>query len=418
MKINRIDLTNFRGIEKLSLDFSDRVNVLVGVNGVGKSAVLDALAILLSQVSWRIYGDHAKARPFSADDIQVGTAFARVEVQGELRGQPLQWSLVRNREAGKHPPERSTDLQQVNTLVAYLFGRHPAESSKTDSFPLMVYYDVHRAVLDTPMRVRGKFRDHPLEAYVDALEHGGADFKRFFIWFRNQEDIENEHRRDDAGYRDGGLDSVRRAIETFLDVREPRIRRNPLRMTVDKAGVLLTVNQLSDGEKGMLALVGDVARRLAMLNPHSADPLLETGVVLIDEVELHLHPKWQREMIPKLGKTFPKCQFIVSTHSDLVLSHVRPDGIWLMRSEDQGVFASRPRASFGMDSSRILEELMDVPAREPETRSRLARLFEALEHNQLSDAEALLDDLSQTLGDIPDLTRARALLKRKELLGR
>ena len=418
MKIHSVHLKNFRGIGDLELDFTDRINVLVGVNGVGKSAVLDALAILLSQVSWRIYGNYAKARPFSPDDIEVGKAFTRVDVLGELSGLPVNWRLARNRKAGAHPPERSSDLQPVNTVVSYHFGRQPADAPRSDDFPLMVYYDVHRAVIKAPMRVREKARDHPLEAYVDALEHNGADFKRFFIWFRNQEDVENEQRRDNPNDRDKGLDTVRRAIEDFLGIRDPRIRRKPLRMTVDKAGIALNVNQLSDGEKCMLALVGDIARRLAMLNPGLEDPRFGKGVVLIDELELHLHPGWQCEMIKKLSEAFPRCQFIVSTHSSLVLSHVHPHGIWLMQCGSQGVFASRPRTSFGMDSSRILEELMDVPARESGTQFRLGELFAALERNHLSNAKDLLEGLSRTAPDIPELVRARALLKRKELLGK
>ncbi|WP_309143275.1 AAA family ATPase [Nostoc sp. CHAB 5836] len=121
-----------------------------------------------------------------------------------------------------------------------------------------------------------------------------------------------------------------------------RVRRSPLRMTVIKQGEELIVNQLSDGEKCLLAMVGDLARRLAIANPSLPDPLQGSGVVLIDEIELHLHPKWQREIIPALTRTFPNCQFIVTTHSPQVISQVKPEGIYILEKTDEGVVARRP----------------------------------------------------------------------------
>ena len=89
-------------------------------------------------------------------------------------------------------------------------------------------------------------------------------------------------------------------------------------MLVDKHGVSLDLSQLSDGERSFLAMICDLGRRLAMANPDRqvlSDPLHGAGVVLIDELELHLHPKWQREVRQKLRKTFPNIQFIATTHS-------------------------------------------------------------------------------------------------------
>ncbi len=91
-------------------------------------------------------------------------------------------------------------------------------------------------------------------------------------------------------------------------------------MLIDKHGETLNVSQLSQGEKSLMTLVGDIARRLAMMNPSLASPLEGDGIVLIDEVDLHLHPKWQRSLLERLTTTFPGCQFVVTTHSPLVVS--------------------------------------------------------------------------------------------------
>lgn len=145
-----------------------------------------------------------------------------------------------------------------------------------------------------------------------------------------------------------------------------RVRRSPLRMTINKNGSELIINQLSDGEKCLLAMVGDIARRLAIANPGLENPLAGEGVVMIDEIELHLHPDWQRKIIPSLTRTFPNLQFIVTTHSPQIISHVQPDSIYLLESTPEGIVAKRPESSFGRDINRILEDIMGVGARPPE----------------------------------------------------
>jgi predicted ATP-binding protein involved in virulence len=146
---------------------------------------------------------------------------------------------------------------------------------------------------------------------------------------------------------------------------------------VEKQGQELIVNQLSDGEKCLLAMVGDLARRLAIANPSLENPLQGEGVVLIDEIELHLHPKWQREIIPALTRTFPNCQFIATTHSPQVISEVKPNGIYILEATSEGVVARRPESSYGRDSNRILEDLMGVPARPQEIKDDILKCFDS-----------------------------------------
>ena len=87
-------------------------------------------------------------------------------------------------------------------------------------------------------------------------------------------------------------------------------------------------------------MVGDLARRIAIANPALEDPLAGVGVVLIDEVDLHLHPGWQRHVVSALEETFPNCQFLVSTHSPQIVSHVAPERIWILERSTSGVSAS------------------------------------------------------------------------------
>jgi predicted ATP-binding protein involved in virulence len=291
------------------------------------------------------------------------------------------------------------------------------ETDRQDPYnlPLAVYYDVNRAVLDIPMRVREQLRNNPYEVYQDALDHGGADFKRFFIWFRNREDFENEQRRDHAQFRDRALESVRSAVTAFTEFRDLRIRRTPLRMTVVKRGLELNVAQLSDGERNMLALVGDMARRFSVLNPGLQNPNEGAGVALIDEVDLHLHPRWQREVIGNLEVAFPNCQFVITTHSPQVLGELKPESVMLLR---EGELVGHPQASYGLTSGQVLEEIMGALSRTSEVKERLDSIFENLERGALSEARQLISALKQDAPSVPELAGAEALLKRKEVLGR
>lgn len=419
MKVKRLSLLSFRGVKSLELDFTERTTAFVGVNGVGKSTVLDALAISLSQLTWRINGHPQKSRPIALDDIRQGDDFARIELTVELRGELVKWATVTNRKKGSYSdPLRKSELEALNEAVRQLNAlREHVEGDQEDplNLPLAVYYDVNRAVLDIPMRVREQLQHTSYEVYQDALDHGGADFKRFFIWFRNREDYENEQLRDDSAFRDRALEAVRAAVATFTDFRNLRIRRLPLRMTVVKRGQEFNVAQLSDGERNMLAFVGDMARRLSILNPSLQNPNEGAGTALIDEIDLHLHPCWQREVMAKLEATFPNCQFVITTHSPQVIGELKPASVVLLRD---GKLLGHPQATYGLSSGQILEEVMDVASRTSDVKVQLDSIFSSLEKGELSVARQLIVKLKEDSPMVPELAGAEALLKRKEVLGR
>lgn len=441
MMLKEIKLVNFRGIASMTLPFSTQTTAILGVNGVGKSSVLDALAIALSNMTERIAGQAAKARDISPDDIKNDAAYARIQVTTDLgihmhtsqgtmdevgSDSPAKqrvhtlttWAIARNRKAGKHPMERSSDLEQLNSHTRLFNSRmlYAEANHQPTHLPLAVYYDVHRAVLDVPLRVKEKLKNTSREAYHDALGHGGTDFRGFFAWFRDREDAENERIRDESAYRDRALLAVRAAVQSFTGFTELRIRRKPsLRMTVKKGGAELNVLQLSDGEKCLLALVGDLARRLSLLNTDTDNPLRGDGVVLIDEIDLHLHPKWQRSVVASLERTFPHCQFIITTHSPQVVGELAPESVLLLRD---GVFAGHPQASYGLSSGQVLDEIMGASSRTLDVQQQLDSIYSSLERGELTSARKLISALKTDAPSVPELAGAEALLKRKEVLGR
>ncbi|AMB88363.1 ATP-binding protein [Pseudomonas agarici] len=175
-------------------------------------------------------------------------------------------------------------------------------------------------------------------------------------------------------------------------------------------------NDLSDGQRGLITLIADIARRMCILNPHMGKDVLRntSGVVIIDELDIHLHPAWQRTIVRALKTAFPKVQFIVASHSPQIIGSLRPKEIIVLDNGD----SSHPRVSYGLDSSRVLEEVMGVSQREPKVESLLSELFRALENNNLEEAKARLLSLKAEAPDLPEFARAEALLKRKEILGK
>ena len=179
-------------------------------------------------------------------------------------------------------------------------------------------------------------------------------------------------------------------------------------LLIDRDETTVAVTKMSSGERGVLALVLDLTRRLVQANPELKDPVAESeAVVLIDELELHLHPKWQRQIVRKLETTFPRCQFIATTHSPQVIGELAHDRIQVM--VDGGVYS--PTHSFGVDSSRVLEEIMDTLPRNQEVEELLAHVSREIGRQRYGMARAALAQLVGRLGENdPEVTRIRTLL--------
>ena len=191
-----------------------------------------------------------------------------------------------------------------------------------------------------------------------------------------------------------------------------KVSRRPLALTMKKNGVKLKLNQLSDGEKCYISLACDIARRLAIANP-GADPLKGKGIILIDEVDLHLHPKWQQNVVSRLVATFPGCQFFITTHSPIVASDVAGKVFGI---KDGTVM---PQRTFGKLSSSILSSVFDVSmARSLHVQAIIDSAYDAIGRNNLDAYAKDLEELVGILGaDDPEVIGLRVEKMRREKLG-
>jgi len=426
MKVTKLNLKNFRDAQALSLELNPKLNVFVGVNGSGKSTVLDAIAIMLSWPVKRIIRLGASGSSIIENDITNGKSSSSIQLSCEIDSKTIEWKLSKNRKGHAASEDKSNllDLKDYVTAIQ----NQISETSEKVNIPLFVYYPVNRSVLDIPLRIRGQHNFDLLTAYDNALT-SGANFRTFFEWFRVREDLENEKFREyqnvsikpiDSQFPDPQLEAVRNALSKILpDFLNLTVRRSPLRMEVDKNGKRLIVNQLSGGELILIAMIGDLARRMAIANPDSTKPLLGSGIVLIDEIDLHLHPKWQRIIVHKLLEIFPNCQFIISTHSPHVITHVQPENLFLLEQTDSGIVVRKPNESYGKNVDRILEDLMGLETTRPkEVNSDLHSIFETIDAGKLEEARSQITDLMQKIGVDPELVKAEVLIKRRELIGK
>jgi predicted ATP-binding protein involved in virulence len=168
-------------------------------------------------------------------------------------------------------------------------------------------------------------------------------------------------------------------------------------------------------------MVGDLARRMAIANPSLEKPLHGEGVVLIDEVDLHLHPQWQRMILPRLMDTFPNCQFIVSTHSPQILGELKKEygKIIPLRDGDNGIEVSPGDFNvFGQTSDVILADVMNTSKRNDDISKRLNAIIDAIDAGNLDKARKLKKDIEIDAEGIPEFAKIELLLHRKEKLGK
>ena len=410
MIVTRLKLANLRAIETAEFHFQPGFNLIVGVNGVGKTTVLDALAICLSAVTKQANKLRGRAQSFAREDIRVGAEALTAHCDVQLGERDYSYVLHRPR-ASSAPRERKAGMprEQVYDTPerAKFLGEVPSPTSGTapGGCPLAVLFSTNRAVPSDRAPGKSLAAGGIAAAFADALVDRELRLGEFGAWMRVQESLRKERPASARGLA-AFADALVRFLPSYGNLRPAGDDRQEL--WIDRGSTGIPVRQLSDGERGTLALVLDLTRRLAQANPGLADPAAEAGaVVLIDEIDLHLHPKWQREIVHNLCKAFPRCQFIATTHSPQVIGEVEHERIQFIA--DGQVYS--PTHSYGVDSSRVLEEVMDSDPRTKEVRDLLSEVSGVVGRQQFERARKLLVRIVEKLGETdPEVTRIRTLL--------
>jgi predicted ATP-binding protein involved in virulence len=405
MQINRLRLRNFRGFEDAEFHFEPGMNLIVGINGAGKSTVLDALRIVFSRVLPEFTACLEKPLKFSDDDIMIGE---QNHLDNELEF--LASGIVFQSNISKIKGKNNKDEIKPNLSIL--------ESIQKKNPTIVVYFSTRRSIIFTGQVLNSnRSLGDQSAAFADALIPRMLRLQEFTDWWLAQEELFNEN-YSPAKRR---IEALNHAVTSFLDwctnLRVVRLSRksNQTTLLLDKDGVTLNINQLSEGERGLLALILDLVKRLLQANPDLEDPLKDgKAVVLIDELDLHLHPRWQRMVVKKLTDIFPSCQFIATTHSPQIIGEVDPGNIILLE-KDRAPY--RPDQSLGMDSNWILRFLMETSERDRDTEKSLKEISQLIKNEEYDEAIDKIDRLSNQLGEFPELVRLQTRIDRIRLLG-
>lgn len=398
MRIHSLTIDDFRGFERLSLDLDRPLTVVVGVNGAGKTTVLDAIALLIAEAMRPFQYGVEWALPY-LDPSDIRHDATRVALRGRFvhEGKAIDCETSRKRDMG---PIMMAEPDW-------------AMSWRGTRWRLAAYYEATRTVslADKAFRPVEETETHPyLQLFKDWVSAPREGFASFFRWFKAREDVENEQKvaREDLKHQDPQLAAVRGAVTSMVPgFAGLRVQRDPLHLAVRKHGVSFYVDQLSEGERNLLVMVADLARRLAVANPDLENPLLGEAIVLIDEIELHLHPSWQRTVVHDLRRTFPNCQFIVTTHSPQVLSEVPNDAVVLVKDFQ----CYRPAApTAGRDSNSILTEVLGVTSHPAEVTAEIEEILGLVDARRDDEARTRVDALAERVTERdPEVARLRML---------
>lgn len=427
MRIDQLVVQNFKGFDTREFSFHPEFNLIVGVNGTGKTSTLDALAVAIG--SWFLGVKGADSRHIRPNEVLLGDFEhediddegkrhfsvhwenvypCRVQARGEVLGKRIEWIRSLNGPGGRTTYSEATQIKKLATQADAA-----VRKGEDVTLPLISYYGTGRLWLEPrdsyqvsdPMRVADKEELSRLAGYWNSVDPR-LSVGQLTRWIARQSWISYQQGNRTppvfAAVKSAIVGCVEAATNIYFDAVLGEV-------VVEMQGGTQPFSNLSDGQRSMLALVGDIAHKAAKLNPHLGAKVLDetTGVVLIDELDLHLHPRWQRRIIEDLRRTFPKVQFICTTHSPQLIGQAKSDEIILLGQPEK-----HPGQSYGMDSNWILRHVMGSDDRDPVVAGKFDAIFEDIESGQFDSAQAKLNAVRTEVGDHPDLVEAEALISR------
>lgn len=415
MQLEQVSLKNFRALETADINLEGKSTVIFGINGTGKSSILRSINLLFANIINQVVNRKELKQNYAIqlEDITYGKKETNIQALIDFGEESISYSRGMIRSSGKKFHDR-----EALKKIANIFHEKYISDEEQRDIPIFVNYGTNRLVLDIPLRIKTHHTFDIYSAFEKAIENK-IDFRTFFEWYRNQEDYENEQKIETGNleYEDNDLQAVRNAILSMLDeCSNLRVARRPrLEMKIDKGDINLNVSQMSDGEKCTLALFGDLARRLTLANPNKKNPLLGEGIVLIDEVELHMHPSWQRKVLFALRHTFPNIQFIITTHSPIVLSEADENyNIFFVDNKDGKVSIQKNKQLNGYDANAVLEQFMDTRSMNESMQSFIDSIYSDINQKRYIHAEKKINELAEITSDNHrDVIVARMELKRR-----
>ena len=414
MYIKNLTLQNFKCFENLELDFHPKLTVIVGANGSGKTSILEGAAIAISTLFVKMDGLSGRSIDKTQARLKAFSVGSTKDVQPQYPVTVKASAVIDNKESTwsrrlNKPTGNTTVIDARNIIdVGVQFQEQLRKGDTSLVLPVIAYYgtgrlwDYHREkqndVFGTNNRSNG---------YIDCVD-GTANIKLMMNWFLKM--TVQKYQNQELGLGSiPELEAVYSAMEScykritgneFVKIQYSMATKELEIAYKDPAGELMriSINQLSDGYKSTISLVADIAYRMAVLNPQLlGDVCKETeGIILIDEVDLHLHPTWQQQILKDLTAIFPKVQFIVTTHAPVVISTVRSENIIML---DQGEAFEPSGEVHGKDINTIISGIMNSTERPVEIKKLFSDFYHYIDEEDVANAEKTLDILKERIGN-------------------
>ena len=397
MKLTSAKIRNFRGIEEWNITFESGFNLIKGVNGRGKTSVLEAIAVGLGGFVAGLEG--VATRHFSKDEIrQVYTTVGdgsynkkiivptEVYLEADVDGESYEWLRGRKDIKTSRSTIQPRDICQKAELMA---------NEENKEMPVLAYLGAGRVWSQRREKVENIFRKQYFRTvgYTDAL-HDASNIKLLLNWCVKMEQVAWQKEKKIAEY-----EAVKKAVSDFMQYMEPgsdcRVfyDKQQEELMYERGNEILPVMSLSAGYQSLVWMVFDIAYRMAVLNPFMKESIAMTsGIVLIDEIDMHLHPKWQWNIINALQKVFPNVQFIAATHSPILFASAKD--VWLIDVDGEEIEYSH--SHYGIDINTSLntyQETIEMPA---EVKEKADAFNDAMDAERYGEALEILEELENS----------------------
>lgn len=344
MRVDHLIVRNFKGFSEREFIFHPKVNLIIGINGTGKTSALDALAIAVG--SWFLGVRGADSRHIRANEVMLkkfnhdkldpaGNSHSSVqweqrfpceiEAVGVVQDEWINWKRALNGPGGRTTYGEAASIKQIA-----LNADEKIRRGENILLPLISYYGTGRLwqepresfQVSEPTKITKKEDQSRLAGYFNSVDPR-LSVSQLTRWIARQSWISYQKRDQKTPIFRAVISAMASCVENAKDVYFDAEQGEVI--VEFSNGTTQPFSNLSDGQRCMLAMVGDIAQKAAKLNPHLGESVLQQtpGIVLIDELDLHLHPRWQRRVIEDLRCTFPSLQFICSTHSPFLIQSLR-----------------------------------------------------------------------------------------------
>lgn len=435
--LEKLVINDFRGFENSTLEFDKQLTVLIGENGSGKSSILDLLQEIVRHGVNSLFGKYISphfhltnenikyGKIESANQLFVGMCYFYWNEEDKL--EDITNKILFEYQLNNNRPNLNILAQNKEENGFELIGNFREDyqslvkENKKIHLPVLSYYAIGE-IASKKLNTDTKFETNKLSIYDDLNIKESVNFENLKKWLEWQQKRDNQKKLNNEYTENGNIiDNIYANILALLNDEDNTYEKIEIswentpkgEIILYKKGIPLRESQLSSGEKVLFSLVADISIKLTLANPYSKNPSQEgKGVILIDEIDLHLHPKWQRKVINKLLSIFPNIQFVVTTHSPLILNHIPSKYIRsIQNSEIYGVEETE-----GQEVSTILENIMllDESSKYGED---FENIYKLIRLNNISEAKNILETLNTKIeGKHPEVLKLQNLIKKKEFL--